>query len=72
MYSSYMFLSNPSRILASYASGFIASLTGYLTLFTISAISLFPAVGIVSTCKEKSFNSSKNEDLKLKNYTKFI
>ncbi|RLF02803.1 MAG: hypothetical protein DRJ64_08950 [Thermoprotei archaeon] len=67
MYSSYMFLSNLSRILASYASGFIASLTGYLTLFTISAISLFPAVGIVSTYKGKSFNSSKNEDLKLKN-----
>ncbi|MCD6564266.1 MAG: MFS transporter [Thermoproteales archaeon] len=66
MYSSYMFLSNLSRIMASYASGFIATLSGYFTLFIVSIVSLFPALGFVSTFKEKTESNHIKEDLSLK------
>jgi len=47
LYSSYMLLSNISRIIASYASGFIAIIYGYTTLFMISVVALLPSIGVI-------------------------
>ena len=66
MYSSYMFLSNLSRIIASYTSGFIAALAGYFSLFVFSILSLFPAVGLVTAYKDKDSIGQNKEDLSMR------
>ncbi len=66
MYSSYMFLSNLSRIIASYASGFIATLAGYFSLFVFSILSLFPAIGLVTAYKDKNNIGQNKEDLSMR------
>ncbi|RLE91507.1 MAG: hypothetical protein DRJ55_05550, partial [Thermoprotei archaeon] len=47
-YSSYILLSNIGRIAASYISGFIALLYSYQVLYTCSALSVIPAIWLLT------------------------
>jgi len=66
LYSSYMLLSNIGRIIASYLSGFIATIYGYSILFMFSAATLLPAFGLLAhkNGKRKDYSTVSKASMK--------